>query len=177
MDLQNSSSEVRSAIECRAAGADEYPAAAQLRADMALEMGSDFDGAAADWRTKFAAYFGGKQAVGGAQLFLAYDGEAPIGCAIISILDHYRRYVFGTEVGFINAVYVHPDYRRRGVANRLMRLAIAWARERGCRSVRLRSSDEGRFLYEQLGFREGREMELDLGAADAGSTHRSVPGH
>ncbi len=159
MDLRNSSSEVRSAIECRAAGVDEYPAAAQLRAEMSLEMGSDFDGASADWRTKFAAYFGGKQAVGVAQLFLAYEGEAPVGCAIISILDHYRRFAFGTEVGYINAVYVRPEYRRRGVANGLMQTAIAWARERGCRSVRLRSSDDGRFLYENLGFREGREMD------------------
>jgi GNAT superfamily N-acetyltransferase len=160
MDLRNSSSEVPSAVECRPAGVDEYPVAAALRQEMALEMGGDFDAKAADWRRKFAAYFGGKQAAGVAQLFVAYDGDVPVGCAIVSILDHYRRYVFGTENGYINAVYVKPAYRRRGIASNLMELAVAWARERGCTSVRLRASDEGRFLYKRLGFREGREMEL-----------------
>jgi GNAT superfamily N-acetyltransferase len=160
MDLRNSSSEVRSAIECRAAGVDEYPAAAQLRQEMGLAWGDDFDAKSPDWRTKFCTYFGGKQTSGSAQLFLAYEGGTPIGCAIISILDHYRRYAFGTEIGYVNAVYVRPEYRRRGIASELMEHAIAWARERGCSGVRLRASDEGRVLYERLGFREGREMEL-----------------
>lgn len=151
-----------SAIECRACGADKYPAAAHLRQEMALELGSDFDAIASDWRAKFCAYFGGKQAAGNAQLFLAYDGAEPIGCAIVSILEHYRRYVFGTENAYVNAVYVRPQYRRRGIAKRLMELVIAWSRERGCAGVRLRASDEGRFLYEHIGFREGREMEFDL---------------
>lgn len=162
MDLQNCSNETRSAIECRAAGAHEYPAAAQLRREMALEMGGDFDAAARDWQTKFCAYFGGKQSGGNARLFLAFDGETPIGCATISLADDYRRYCFGTLTAHVNAVYVKPAYRRRGVAGRLMELAIAWARERRCTRVRLRASEEGRFLYENLGFRQGREMELDL---------------
>lgn len=162
MDLQNCSNETLSAIECRAAGAHEYPAAADLRQTMALEMGRDFDAASRDWRTKFCAYFGGKQSSGNAQLFLAFDGETPMGSAIISITDDYRRFCFGTPSAYVNAVYVSPAYRRRGVAGRLMKLAIAWASERGCTRARLRASEEGRFLYEGLGFRDGREMELDL---------------
>lgn len=129
---------------------------------MALELGSDFDAIAADWRAKFCAYFGGKQAGGTAQLFLAYDGDEVVGCALVSILEHYRRYVFGTENAYVNAVYVRPEYRRRGIASALMQLIVEWSRERGCSSVRLRASDDGRFLYEALGFREGREMELPL---------------
>lgn len=162
MDLRNSSSEVRSAIEFRAARADDYPAVAELRQQMALEMHGDFDAQAPDWRTKYCAYFGGKQSAGTAQLFLAYDGESPIACAIVSIPDDYRRYCFGTASAYVNAVYVQPAYRRRGVAKQLMQLTIRWARERGCARVRLRASDEGRYLYEQIGFREGREMELNL---------------
>jgi GNAT superfamily N-acetyltransferase len=140
----------------------EYATAAQLRQEMAVEMGGDFDARAADWRAKFSAYFGGKQAAGNAQLFLAFDGSKPIGCAIVSILEHYRRYVFGTENAYVNAVFVQPAYRRRGIASRLMKLAVAWSRERGCTSVRLRASEDGRYLYEMLGFQEGREMELEL---------------
>lgn len=162
MDLQSSSSDVRSTIECRAARADEYPVAAQLRQEMGLEYDDDFDARSKEWRTKFCAYFSGKQAAGTAQLFLAYDGATPVGCATISIADDYRRYCFNMPSAHINAVYVQPAHRRRGIASVLMQLAIKWARERGCTRVRLRSSDEGRFLYERVGFREGREMELDL---------------
>jgi GNAT superfamily N-acetyltransferase len=162
MDLQNSSNEAQSTVDVRAARRHEFQIAARLRQEMALEMGGDFDALSPDWRTKFAAYFGGKQAAGTAQLFLAFHGEEPIGCAIVSILEHYRRYVFGTENAYVNAVYVKPEYRRRGIARRLMELAVAWARERGCTSVRLRASEEGRFLYEAIGFHAGREMELPL---------------
>jgi len=150
------------ALECRVARPHEYLAVADLRGEMAREMGSDFDAMASDWRTKFNAYFAGKHAGRNAQVFLAFDGETPVGCAIVSILEHYRRYVFGTELAYVNAVYVRPAYRRRGVASRLMHLAVEWSRERGCKGVRLRASDDGRFLYERLGFHAGREMELDL---------------
>lgn len=162
MDLQNFSNEAHSTIDVRAARTHDFSTAARLRQEMALEMGSDFDARSPDWRTKFSAYFGAKQADGTAQLFVAYDGDEPVGCAIVSILEHYRRYVFGTENAYVNAVYVKPAYRRRGIARRLMQQVVAWARERGCTSVRLRASDEGRFLYEALGFHEGREMELPL---------------
>ena len=162
MDLRNSSNKVQSQVECRAAGADEFPAAAELRAEMALEMGSDFDALSPDWRPKWCAFFGGKQATGNGQLFLAYDGEGPIGCVVATIPDEYRRACFGIRHAHVNAVYVKPAFRRQGIARRLMQLVIAWARERDCSRVRLRTSEDGRFLYESLGFREGREMELDL---------------
>ena len=162
MDLRNSSNAASLAVECRAALPHEYLLVADLRGEMAREMGSDFDAMASDWAEKFSAYFAGKHAGGNAQVFLAFEGETPVGCAIVSILEHYRRYVFGTELAYVNAVYVRSAYRRRGVASRLMQLAIAWSRERGCKGVRLRASEDGRFLYERLGFYAGREMELDL---------------
>ncbi len=162
MDLPNSSKQTACAIEYRAARPDEFFVLAGLRGEMAREMGDDFDGRSADWRAKFAAYFGGKQAAGDARIFFAYDGTAPIGCAIVSIPDEYRRSVFNIRNAYVNAVYVQPAYRRRGIAKNLMQLAVGWARERGCSRVRLRASNDGRYLYEQIGFRTGREMELDL---------------
>ena len=162
MDLRNSWKAAQSAVECRAASADEFPIAAELRAEMAIEMGNDFDELAKDWRTKFCAFFGGKQSSGNGQLFLAYDRDEPVGCAIVTIPDEYRRACFGILHAHVNAVYVKPALRRQGIARRLMELAVAWSRERGCSRVRLRTSEDGRALYESLGFHEGREMELDL---------------
>jgi GNAT superfamily N-acetyltransferase len=153
---------IKIGVDCRAASAHEYPVAAQLRQEMALEMGGNFDAAATDWRERFSTYFAAKQTADVAQLFIAYDGDEAVACAIVSILDEYRRYALGTYSAFVNAVYVRPGYRRHGIGKRLMTLAIAWAVDHGCVRVRLRTSDEGRALYERLGFRVGREMELDL---------------
>lgn len=149
-------------IECRQAKSDEFPLAAALRQEMALEMGDDFDAQSPEWRSKFCAYFSGKQRSGVAHLVLAFDGDEAVGCAVVSIVDDYRRFTFNTVSAFVNAVYVKPAYRRRGIARRLMEMVVAWARRIGCARVRLRTSEDGRALYTAIGFKTGREMELNL---------------
>ena len=148
--------------EVREGAEGDFPIAAALRQEMALEMGGNFDALRASWREGFCAFFSAKQRADEGQLFLAFDDGSPVGMAIVSLLDDYRRHAFGTPSGFVNAVYVQPAHRRRGIGRALMQAAIAWAREHDCTRVRLRSSDEGRSLYESLGFRAGREMEIDL---------------
>ncbi len=41
------------------------------------------------------------------------------------------------EVGWIEELYVRPDYRRRGLATRLLDLALDWAAARGLRALDL----------------------------------------
>ncbi len=55
-------------------------------------------------------------------------------------------------------VYTEPAWRRRGLAALLMEQVLAWAREHDVGSVVLHASDEGRPLYEQLGFVATNEM-------------------
>jgi GNAT superfamily N-acetyltransferase len=62
----------------------------------------------------------------------------------------------------IAGVYVHPVYRRRGVARELTEAAIAWARGQNCVLVRLSASEPAEALYRNLGFTPGREMVLRL---------------
>jgi len=59
-------------------------------------------------------------------------------------------------------MYVERAYRRRGIARALMIKMISWCRENGFTSVGLHASDEGRSLYEELGFKPTNEMRLDL---------------
>lgn len=153
-----------SEITYRVAEPADYATGAQLRFEMAREMGShDFVSVQTDWRERFIEYFSAKHARGDGQLFLAYDDDTAVGSAIVSILDDYRRYVLGISSAWVNAVYVEPSHRRRGVGRELMLMAIEWAKAQGCRRVRLRSSDEGRLLYQSLGFVATAEMELPLG--------------
>ena len=149
-------------IECRAMPVDALPIAAELRAEMEREFGFDYDQDRSGWRERFCEFYGDRQRTGRGQLFLAFDGAEPIGMTLISLTDEWRSHCFGLRFGFINAVFVRPQYRRRGIARELMSRAIDWAREQGCVRVRLRTSEEGRALYEGLGFGAGREMELEL---------------
>ena len=62
--------------------------------------------------------------------------------------------------GWILNVYTEPEFRRRGIARRLMDTLIEWCRAEGFGSVALHASDSGRALYEQVGFRPTNEMRL-----------------
>jgi len=59
-------------------------------------------------------------------------------------------------------IYVHPEFRRQGIARAIMNELIEWCRGQGFDCVCLHASDQGRPLYEQLGFRATNEMRLDF---------------
>ena len=58
-------------------------------------------------------------------------------------------------------MYVEPEFRRLGIARRLMEAMIEWCRAQGFRNVSLHASMEGRPLYESMGFAATNEMRLD----------------
>jgi GNAT superfamily N-acetyltransferase len=65
----------------------------------------------------------------------------------------------GPEAIVLN-VYVEPGWRRRGVAEALMRAVLDALAVRGIRRIVLHASDDGRRLYERLGFVPTNEMRL-----------------
>jgi ribosomal protein S18 acetylase RimI-like enzyme len=63
----------------------------------------------------------------------------------------------GPEAIVLN-VYVEPAWRRRGAAEALMRAVLDTLAQRGIRRIVLHASDDGRRLYERLGFVSTNEM-------------------
>jgi len=59
-------------------------------------------------------------------------------------------------------MFTEPEHRRRGLARRLMESMLAWCRAEGMRCLYLHASDDGRPLYESMGFTSTNEMRLDL---------------
>ncbi len=57
-------------------------------------------------------------------------------------------------------VYTEPEFRHRGIARRIMQTILDWLHLEGFASVSLHASDEGRPLYERLGFVATNEMRL-----------------
>lgn len=57
-------------------------------------------------------------------------------------------------------MYVEREYRRQGIARALMTTMIEWCKGEGFSAVGLHASDEGRALYESMGFVGTNEMRL-----------------
>ena len=74
---------------------------------------------------------------------------------------------FGVEpidkIGVIWAVYVHPEYRKRGIGTRLTEEIILHFIKLNYNSIRLiYASEEGRRIYIRKGFYKGNYLALDL---------------
>ena len=65
-------------------------------------------------------------------------------------------------LAYVHSVYTEPDYRRRGLARRILVAMMAECRARGLPRLTLHASDQGRGLYEQLGFVPTNELRLML---------------
>jgi GNAT superfamily N-acetyltransferase len=59
-------------------------------------------------------------------------------------------------------VYTYPEFRRQGIARQLMQTMIAWCKKESLARVDLHASEDGRHLYESLGFEPSNEMRLKL---------------
>ena len=59
-------------------------------------------------------------------------------------------------------MFTDAAHRRRGLARRLMETMLEWCRAEGMRFLYLHASDDGRPLYESLGFTPTNEMRLAL---------------
>ena len=91
----------------------------------------------------------------------------PVGGAGVQlrpILPRPRSTGEGIELGpeaIILNVYVEPAWRRRGVGVALMRSVLSALAERKVTRIVLHASDDGRRLYEHLGFVPTNEMRLE----------------
>ena len=65
-------------------------------------------------------------------MFLAYDEETSIGLCEISLRYDYVEGTEGGVVGYVEGVYVSPEYRGRHIAKVLLVMGEGWSREQGC---------------------------------------------
>jgi GNAT superfamily N-acetyltransferase len=63
---------------------------------------------------------------------------------------------------YVHSVYTVPEYRRQGLAQRVLQAMIDYCHANGWPRISLHASDMGRGLYEELGFKPTNEMRLIL---------------
>lgn len=66
-------------------------------------------------------------------------------------------------VGYIMNIYVVPEYRHNGIATGILKEMLLYLKETGVKHVFLHATDDGRKVYEKLGFKAKQsEMEMYL---------------
>ena len=122
------------------------------------------DASALDAMVKLTAgYLTKAMADGSFRAWLACDDDhAVAGGAIVVSPWPAHPYDLECRRATILNVYTDPAYRRRGLASALMQTMIDWCRREGYARITLHASDDGRHLYESLGFEASNEMRLNL---------------
>lgn len=94
--------------------------------------------------------------------YLVYDGDTVVGAGGVSFFQVMPTYhnPSGNKAYIMN-MYTHPDYRRQGIAFKVLDMLVKECRERKITAVSLEATELGRPLYEKYGFIEMKhEMEL-----------------
>lgn len=137
---------------------------ARMFADMAVLAGTPHDPAVIDrLEGESADVF----AIGFGTEHVGWVAEAPDGSVAASAMVSVQPWLPTPRYPeqarpYYHSVYTEPAHRGHGLARRLTELAIGWSREAGFTTMALHASDEGRPIYEKLGFTHASEMVLPL---------------
>jgi len=151
-------------VKIRAADVSDVPKLIHHRRMMWWDMGRRDEKALHLMETAANEYFQAAVAEGSYVGFLAENASGAViggGGIVISAWPgvwgqrHPRR-------AMILNMYVEREHRRQGIARALMEKMIVWCKENQFASVGLHASDQGRGLYEKLGFKPTTEMRLEL---------------
>ena len=96
--------------------------------------------------------------------WLALDGATIVGTSGMSFVE--KPPYFGCpsgKIGLLSSMFTHPNYRRQGIAKKLLSLVVAEAKAYGCGTVQITASDMGVLLYTDFGFQKNKNfMQLKL---------------
>ena len=76
-------------------------------------------------------------------IFIAFDGDRPVAGATVAV-DISAGMTTPFESGGIAALWdlrVHPDERRRGIGSRIFKHAADWARQKGCKQLKIETQN------------------------------------
>ena len=148
-------------IEYRKLTIDEIDTFARMRIRQLREEGATED---EDLLPALLDYYGRHLPDGSFVSYLALDGERIVGTSGISIMEKAPWFSCPTgRIGLISSMWTDIDYRRQGIARRLLSLVVDAAREQGCGTIWITASDMGVPFYGSFGFvHNGNFMQLKL---------------
>jgi len=150
-------------ITIREASLADIPEILRQRCAMYEDMGAKDPDALNAMAKVSADYLERAMADGSFRAWLACDGDRVVaGGAVIITPWLAHPYDLECRRATILNVYTNPEYRRRGLARKIMQTIIDWCKAEEFARVTLHASEDGRHLYESLGFESSNEMRLKL---------------
>ena len=145
-------------LTCRRLMAEDVPAFAAMRIAQLKEEGAESD---LDLMPALLEYYRKHLADGTFVSWLVVDGERIIGTSGMSFVEKPPYYSNPTgKIGLLSSMYTHPDYRRQGIARKLLDCVVEEARACGCGAVWITASEMGVLLYTAYGFeKNGRFLQ------------------
>ena len=85
--------------------------------------------------------------------YLAVDGDKIVGTSGMSFVEKPPYFSCPSgKLGLLSSMYTDTNYRRQGIAKKLLSLVVEEARAYGCGTVQITASDMGVLLYTDFGF-------------------------
>jgi ribosomal protein S18 acetylase RimI-like enzyme len=132
------------------------------RRAMFADMGYRDEAALDQMSMRFRPWLRGKMEAGEYLAWFAVAPDSSIAAGLGLWLMDWPPHLVGSagRRGNILNVYTEPAHRRGGMARALMQNALDWCAANRLDVVILHASEEGRGLYESLGFQPTNEMRL-----------------
>jgi GNAT superfamily N-acetyltransferase len=134
------------------------------RREMFRDMGHNSDAALEEMSAKFLPWLLNRMNAGEYIAWLAQAGDGSVAAGAGLWLMDWPPHMIGSGArrGNILNVYTAREFRHRGLARWLTNNAVDWCRENAVDVVILHASDQGRALYQSLGFTPSNEMRIQL---------------
>ncbi len=97
--------------------------------------------------------------------FLAETKDAEVvagACVWVREVQPHPGRISPAREPYLMSVYTAPQYRGLGIATRLVKEAVKWAKKKGFTQMTLHASRMGRRLYKRLGWERTWEMRVNL---------------
>jgi aminoglycoside 6'-N-acetyltransferase I len=93
--------------------------------------------------------------------FVNKVGDEYTGFISVSIRNDYVEGSSSRPVGYVEGIYVKPEFRNKGIAGRLIKKGEEWARSRGCSQMGSdveMNNDISSIFHLKVGFKEANRM-------------------
>lgn len=148
-------------IEYRKLGKNDLDEFIRIRIGQLREEGATED---IDLKPALLDYYNRHMADGTFVSYIAVDGDKIVGTSGMSFVE--KPPYFGCpsgKLGLLSSMYTDNNYRRQGIAKKLLSMVVDEARTYGCGVVQITASDMGVLLYSDFGFvKNGNFMQYKL---------------
>ena len=94
-------------------------------------------------------------------VWIAKANDHYAGFSIFSIRTDYVEGAEKSPTGYLEGIFVEPNFRKNGIANSFVQLGQQWCKEHGCTQMgsdTWLNNTESREFHKRMGFREEEEL-------------------